>query len=98
MALTLSQHKAVREELDKLVWPKPLSFEEFIDIFHGREEIVELIDGEVIIEMGAQLDHEVLISWLLRVLGTYVEENNLGILLGTRTPVRIDEFNGRLPD
>src|SRR5688572_971451 len=95
---SLSGHRKVREEIDKWVWPRPLTFEEFIDLFDGREEMVELINGEVIVEMGALLDHEMLIGWLLSILKVYADDHDLGIVLGSRTPVRIHEFSGRLPD
>ena len=94
----LSGHRTVREEVEKWVWPRPLTFEEFVDLFEGRDEIVELIKGEVIVEMGAQLDHEMLVGWLLVILRQFAEETGAGIVLGSRTPVKINQFNGRLPD
>src|SRR5439155_9204819 len=43
-------------------------------------------------------DHEKLVGWLYHVLGLYVQERNLGIVLGSRTAVEITQFRGRLPD
>ena len=45
-----------------------------------------------------QLEHEKLNLWLLHVLGLYVRRAGLGTVLGTRSPVQISEFGGRMPD
>jgi Uma2 family endonuclease len=45
-----------------------------------------------------QLDHEKLEFWLKVVLHLFVQRRNLGIVLGSRTAVQINEFRGRLPD
>ncbi|MCS7252466.1 MAG: Uma2 family endonuclease [Armatimonadetes bacterium] len=85
------------EQLNLLVGDRPLTFEEFVRRF-GEDENVELIDGIVFGRNSAHLTHESLQGWLLRILGIYVSERDLGIVLGSRTAVRIDAFSGRLPD
>ena len=45
-----------------------------------------------------QLEHEQLNLWLLVVLVQYARRAGIGIVLGTRSPVRISQFGGRLPD
>jgi Uma2 family endonuclease len=87
----------VREESVKWVSTRPITFAEFLDL-DGHESHVELVDGVVEERMAAQLDHEKLLLWLDRVLGLYVEERALGIVLGSRTAVEIHQFRGRLPD
>ena len=76
---------------------RPLTFEEFLALF-GEDDDVELIDGVAVKRMAAQLDHERLFAWLIRLLGDFAEERNLGTVLGSRTAVRITGFRGRLPD
>jgi Uma2 family endonuclease len=98
MAATLAERQRVDEETTKWVWPHPLNFEEFLDLYTGRKEIVELVDGMVVEHMAAQFEHESLIAWLLRALGDYVEERGLGIVLGSRTAVQITDYRGRIPD
>jgi len=98
MALTLGQREAVREQIERWVWPRPLQFDEFIELFMGRDEIVELVRGTVIVEMAAQYEHEDLIAWLLSAARVFAEDNKLGKVLGSRMAVKIDDFNGRLPD
>jgi Uma2 family endonuclease len=87
----------VREETTKWVGTRLITFGEFLDI-EGLEGHTELIDGVVVERSMVQLDHEKLLHWLDRVLGTYVEERSLGIVLGSRTAVEIHQFRGRLPD
>lgn len=98
MAATLAQRQQVHEETTKWVWPHPLSFEDFLDLYMGRDEVVELLDGMVVEHMAAQFEHESLIAWLLRALGGYVEERDLGLVLGSRTALQITEYRGRIPD
>jgi len=52
----------------------------------------------VVSKMAAKTPHEDLFGWLYFVLRGYVAARDLGIVLGSRTPVRIDGYNGRLPD
>ena len=98
MPVRLTDHEAVREEIEKWVWPGPLRFEEFLDLFVGREEIVELVRGTVIIEVAAQFDHEDLIAWILAIARYFADERDLGKVVSSRMAVRVDEFSGRLPD
>lgn len=85
------------EERMVYVPPRPITFPEFLELFNEKDD-VELIDGVVVPRMAAQLDHEKLYGWLFRFIGSYIEETDLGILLGSRTPVLITLFRGRMPD
>jgi Uma2 family endonuclease len=93
----MALQEKVHEETVKWVGSRPLTFAEFLDSY-GREDQVELIDGVVVERNMVQLDHEKLLRWLDRVLGQFVEERSLGIVLGSRTAVEIHQFRGRLPD
>lgn len=98
MAVAFSNRECVREETFKLVWPRPITFDEFLDLFMGREDLVELVDGAVVERPMVQYDHERLLMWLFHVVGIYAEEKSLGVVLGSRTAVQITPFRGRLPD
>jgi Uma2 family endonuclease len=87
----------VREETVKWLWERPLTFAEFLEMFGPKDE-VELIDGMVVERSMVQLDHEKLSGWLFIVLSLYVKARGLGIVLGSRTAVEINQFRGRLPD
>ncbi len=97
MAVTMPVEEKVYETTARWVWPRPLTFDEFLELF-GPKDFVELVDGTVVEKSMVQLDHEKSELWLLTVLGLYVRRRSLGIVLGSRTAVRISEFGGRLPD
>ncbi|MCS6951098.1 MAG: Uma2 family endonuclease, partial [bacterium] len=75
----------------------PITFEQYLHMF-GEDDDYELIDGVAVERMAVQLDHERLFVWLIVLLGQFVEQRQLGIVLGSRSAVRINEFRGRLPD
>jgi len=85
------------DERTVLVPPRPLTFDEFVDLF-GEDDDVELIDGVVVRRMAARDPHEDLFGWLYVLLRSYVATRGLGIVRGSRTPVQITEYRGRLPD
>ena len=87
----------VHEETVKWVGARPLTFAGFLEAI-GSDDQVELVDGVIVEKNMVQLDHEKLLHWLDRVLGLYVEGRKLGIVLGSRTAVEINQFRGRLPD
>ena len=75
---------------------RPISFTAFLDLAEG--DALELVDGVLVETKVVQLTHEKLFAWLSRVLGLYVSERSLGIVLGSRTAVEISRYGGRLPD
>ncbi len=83
--------KKVTERRVLWVASRPVTFAEFLDRF-GEDDDVELVDGVVVERMAAQLEHEKLFAWLFRLMGDYVEERDLGIVLGSRTAVEITTF------
>lgn len=91
--------KLRRDTERRVTWSRntPITFQEYLDIV-GPDEFKELVDG-VLEEMPlVQLEHEKLFVWLLRLIAGYVERNDLGIVLGSRTPVEISQLRGRMPD
>lgn len=87
----------MHEERDVLVPPRPLTFDEFVDLF-GEDDEVELVDGVAVKRMAARDPHEDLFGWLYFLLRGYVAAQDLGIVRGSRTAVQITEHRGRLPD
>src|SRR5205809_4250588 len=75
-----------------------ITFEQFLDLAMGLPEHWELVDGVMVERMSAQYDHEKMLMWLNRLIGDFVEERDLGIVLGSRSAVEISETDGRLPD
>ncbi|MBC8142567.1 MAG: Uma2 family endonuclease [Armatimonadetes bacterium] len=96
MALTLERER-VEETAIRFVYPRPITFNEWLEI-SGTKDFDELIDGTIVEKPMVQLEHEKLNLWLFQVLGTFVDEKRLGTVLGSRSPVFINEFRGRMPD
>src|ERR1044071_2714788 len=89
----------VRRKPSKGTWAYPglMSFEEFLDAF-GPKDWFELIDGSPVERKMVELEHEKLEVWLSVVLHQFIREKDLGILLVSRFPVKINDYRGRLPD
>ncbi|MFQ5592760.1 MAG: Uma2 family endonuclease [Anaerolineae bacterium] len=99
----MTRERAVKEMVEAydvrtvLVPPRPLTFDEFVDLF-GEDDNVELIDGVAVRRMAARDPHEDLFGWLYVLLRSYVAAKDLGIVRGSRTAVQITQHRGRLPD
>ena len=89
--------REVREERTLLLTTRLLTFDEFVRLF-GEDDDVELVDGLVVQRMAAKDIHEDLQGWLLTLMRFWVEEKQVGIVRGSRTPVKITEHRARLPD
>jgi Uncharacterized protein conserved in cyanobacteria len=87
----------VREVTDRWVWRRPLRFEEFLEQF-GPKDLVELVDGTVVEKKMVQWEHERLQFWLAHILDLTAKRKGLGVVLGSRSAIKISEFRGRMPD
>ncbi len=58
----------------------------------------ELIDGVMIVASPTFIQHKNIHGFLFTLLRTYVTKKNLGIVLGSRTPVRFSKYNVFEPD
>lgn len=77
----------------------PLTFDEFAERFADSGTKEDLINGRVLAAMPASTAHEIVQTFLVSLLTMYVAARNLGgLVLGSRTLVRIDERNGFEPD
>jgi len=63
-----------------------------------EDQKAELIDGVMIVHSPPLVIHERLQGFLYTLLRTYVEENDLGEVLGSRTPVELEEEHTYEPD
>lgn len=97
MVFALEKLQRLKECTESLADTAPITFEQYLDLF-GEDDDYELIDGVAVERMSAQIDHELLFMWLARLFGDFVEQNRLGVVLGSRAAVRISDFRGRLPD
>lgn len=78
----------------------PIDFQTWISLTLDCAQAydTELISGVMVDKMSAQLPHEWIFAWVFRLLSNYVEKSELGTVLGSRTAVKISDFDGRLPD
>jgi Uma2 family endonuclease len=74
----------------------PIDFETWLCLAENLD--TELIGGIMVDRMSAQFPHEWIFAWFLTLLRNYVGKRNLGVVLGSRTAVKISSHSGRLPD
>lgn len=79
------------------MWDRPITFTEWLEIC-GPDEHFELEDGVLVEKPMVQWEHETAERWLDRVLGSYVDGRELGVVACSRSPIHINNFRGRLPD
>lgn len=75
----------------------PLIVQDYLRLCREDDEY-ELLDGVLEKRMAAQLPHEWLFQWMLRLVGDYVEARGLGVVLGSRTPVQITPYRVRFAE
>ena len=75
---------------------RPIDFDSWLSLTHDLD--TELIKGVMIDRMAAQYPHEWIQMWFASILRTYTRNRKLGVVLGSRTAVKIDRNDGRLPD
>lgn len=75
---------------------EPIDFEAWVALSHDIDS--ELVRGVMIDRMAAQYPHEWIFMWLSSILSPYVSYFQLGRVLGSRSAVKITNYDGRLPD
>jgi Uma2 family endonuclease len=75
----------------------PITFEQFLTMSDPKKW-VELVDGMLVEKPMVRYEHEKLEVWIVTVLNGYVKNLGLGVVLGSRSAVRINAFGARLPD
>ncbi len=96
MSLTLPRER-IEDRVTQYVYPRPITFDEWLETGE-HDTLTDLISGTPVEQPMVQLEHEKLNLWLLHVLDLYAKRAGIGTVLGTRSPVRISQFGGRLPD
>ncbi len=80
----------------KYVADGPINFETWLELSSTLD--TELIRGVMVDRMSAQYPHEWIFVWLLSILRQFVSHRKLGVVLGSRSAVKISGNDGRLPD
>jgi Uma2 family endonuclease len=76
--------------------PQRMNYNEFLASV-DEDTLAEWVDGEVVMYTPASRQHQMLLSFLERVLGIFVELNNLGIVIIAPFQMRLAQ-SGREPD
>lgn len=74
-----------------------IRYEEFKALLKDHQK-ADLINGEIRVKTPASYKHEFLFGRLLFLLRGYVAARGLGVVLGSRSLVRVDEHNAFEPD
>lgn len=98
MAVKAPPRERIQEEHDVWVAGRALTFEEYLHTYEGSKEHTELVKGVPTTRMAANIAHEKLFGWIYMLFGMFVEAHDLGVIFGSRTAVRVTDYDGRLPD
>lgn len=88
----------------RVTWPKgttvfpimrkgDVTFEKFCAII-TEDQKADLIDGVIFMASPENTEANALFVWLLRLLGDYIEERELGQVFGQKVALRLEERNG----
>jgi Uma2 family endonuclease len=77
--------------------PLRMSYEEWLD-WTEEDQHAEWVNGEVIIFMPAKTIHQILVAFLNKLLGLFVEIHELGIVQIAPFEVKLPQGNSREPD
>lgn len=78
--------------------PLQMSYEEFLD-WCDEDTLAEWVDGQVIMTSPASYRHQVVVDFLLKTLGVYVEQRGLGLVISAPFQMKLSiPRSGREPD
>jgi Uma2 family endonuclease len=76
---------------------KLVTFDEFCRLVPDGQK-ADLIDGVIYMASPDNWNAGLLFSWLYRLVGTYVEKNHLGEVVGSRNAFKLTDINSPEPD
>jgi len=75
--------------------PEKMTYEEFL-AWADEDTLAEWVDGEVVMYTPASKRHQNIADFLLKVMGTYVESHDLGMVISAPFQMKLE--HGREPD
>jgi len=75
--------------------PQKMTYEEFL-AWADEDTLAEWVDGKVVIYSPASKRHQNIADFLLKVMGTYVESHDLGMVISAPFQMKLE--HGREPD
>ncbi|WP_272421513.1 Uma2 family endonuclease [Polyangium jinanense] len=79
----------------EVLWPEPMTLEQWADM--DEDEPGELVDGALVEEEVPTNLHELIVGWLIRVLGNWAAPRS-GRVLGSSHKLGVSPRRGRKPD
>jgi Uma2 family endonuclease len=73
-----------------------LTADEFLSLPEGDK--ADLIHGRLVLAMQPSRRHELIVAFLVKLIGMYVEAQGLGEVTASKSPIRVDERNVFEPD
>ncbi len=91
------------DSLRRLLWeplflplsPRQVTYEEFL-AWADEDTLAEWVDGEVVMTSPASRTHQTIADFLIKVIGTYVEAREPGIVISAPFQMKLE--TGREPD
>ena len=78
--------------------PRKLSYEEFLD-WCDEDTRTEWVEGEIVMSAPASYSHQCVADFLLKILGVYVEQRELGRVISVPFQMKTGAaLSGREPD
>lgn len=75
-----------------------LTYEQFLEQL-DEDTLAEWVDGEVVYLSPAGLEHQMILGWLMRYLGAFLDTNPIGVVLSAPFQMRLlRSERGREPD
>ena len=91
----LFQNKPLPEPFT--IYVQDFDFERYLA--YANEDIdCELINGVLVIHSPASLEHELIFKFLLNLLDLYVQQQKLGVIIGSRFTMNLSDKWGPEPD
>lgn len=90
--------KTLREAVVDYEIRIPMSYEDYLNEF-DEDVHAEWVQGEAIIFMSAATRHQIIVTYLVKLLGNYIEFFKLGELLSAPYEMKVSpQSNAREPD
>jgi Uma2 family endonuclease len=78
--------------------PQKITYEEFLE-WCDEDTLAEWVDGDIVMTSPASYPHQALVGFLATILGTYVEQRELGLIIIPPFQMKTGpHLSGREPD
>jgi len=75
---------------ETVVSTRRMTYEEFLE-WADEDTLAEWVDGEVVMTSPASRQHQSIADFLLKVMGTYVESHDLGVVISAPFQMKLEQ-------